>query len=218
MDATKVRLRRLAFRDDEEAKLTQDEEKRLIEAARKGDVKAYHKVLAAHVTTIDVHVNRSARFLHSPSAVDELYPVGIQSVDKCIRGFDLDSGYRFITYLDPAVRRDIVRYVREARRFWQRHPEMSEGIEPERVHTNAARVVNQYHQTLLALLTTILSPDETFALKVHYSAKQKGTYADMQQLAASHGIHKSIEDWGRTYHSARKKAEGIKRMLDSLDQ
>ena len=77
MDKTKVRLRRLAFRDDEEAKLTQDEEKRLIEAARKGDVKAFNKVLAAHVTTIDVHVNEFAHFLHSPSAVDELYPVGI---------------------------------------------------------------------------------------------------------------------------------------------
>ena len=218
MDATKVRLRRLAFKDDEEAKLTQDEEKRLIEAARNGDVKAYYKVLAAHVTTIDVHANRFAPFLHSPSAVDELYPVGIQSVDRCIRRFDLNSGNRFITYLNKAVRREMDRYVNKTRRFWRQHPELSEETEPERVYSSGARIIDQYQQTLLALLTTILSPDETFALKMHCSAKQKGTYADMQEIAASQGNYRPIGYWGRTYKSAMKKVKGIQRMLDSLDQ
>lgn len=218
MDATKVRLRRLAFKDDEEAKLTQDEEKRLIEAARNGDVKAYYKVLAAHVTTIDVHANKFAPFLYSHSAVDELYPVGIQALDKCIRRFDLNSGNRFNTYLDTAVRRSVLRYVRKARRYWKMYPEMPDGFEPQRVYSNDARITDQYQQTLLALLTTILSPDETFALKMHCSAKQKGTYADMQELAASQGNHKPISYWGRTYKSAIKKVKGIQRMLDSLDQ
>lgn len=91
-------------------KLTEEETRQLISETQNGSEEALEQLTLHSIGLIKAVVKRQGKPLQEQ---EDLFQLGAIGLMKAVRGFDLDSGYKFSTYAYPTIDGEIRKFLRD---------------------------------------------------------------------------------------------------------